>query len=89
MLLAAVVLCALGVVSSRHEARKLLLLLQEEKKKAHQMDVEWGQLQLEQSTLSAPARTAKVLERQQMEYPNNRDIRPITLVQSGTVVVKP
>lgn len=90
MLLAAVVVCALGVVNARHEARKSLLVLQDEKKKAHQMDVEWGQLRLEQGTLAAPARTAKVLERQlQMQSPSNNDIRFIKLASESAVVVKP
>lgn len=80
MLLAAVVLCALSVVTSRHEARKLLKLLQDERNHAHQMDVEWGQLQLEQSTLAAPARIARTLDQQlQMQAPRGRDIRVIVL----------
>ena len=80
MLLAAVVLCALSVVTSRHEARKLLADLQVERKKAHQMDVEWGQLQLEQSTLAAPARISRTLDRQlQMQAPEVREVRTILL----------
>jgi cell division protein FtsL len=90
MLLAIVVVCALGVVNSRHEARKLLVALQEEKKKAHQMDVEWGQLQLEQGTLSAPIRAAKVLERQlQMQAPNNKEIRFVQVSPNGQTILKP
>ncbi len=89
MLLAAVVVCALGVVNSRHEARKLLLQLQEEKKHLHQMDVEWGQLQLEQGTLTAPMRAAKVLEKQlQMQPPSHKEIVFVPLNHSK-VVSKP
>lgn len=90
MLLAAAVLCALSVVTSRHEARKLLLQLQDERKRAHQMDVEWGQLQLEQSTLSSPARINRVLDRQlQMQTPSAREVRVILLPQTASQVVQP
>jgi cell division protein FtsL len=43
--------CALGVVTSQHEARKLFMLLENEKEIERKLDVEWGRLQLEQSTL--------------------------------------
>lgn len=80
MLLAAAVLCALSVVTSRHESRKLLKSLQDEKKYAQRMDVEWGQLQLEQSTLAAPARITRVMDQHlQMQAPRSRDIRVIVL----------
>ncbi len=91
MLLAAVVLCALSVVTSRHETRKLLKVLQDERNHAHQMDVEWGQLQLEQSTLAAPARIARHLDQQlQMQAPRSREIRVIVLpVDATEKVAKP
>jgi len=54
LLLVAVVLCALSVVTSQHKARKLFIELQKEKEQAQKMDVEWGQLQLEQSTWATP-----------------------------------
>lgn len=43
--------CALGVVTSQHEARKLFMVLENEKEIERKLDVEWGRLQLEQSTL--------------------------------------
>lgn len=90
MLLAAVLMCALSVVHSQHETRKLLLQFQEEKNRAHQLDVEWGQLQLEQSTLSAPGRMEKILEKQlQMQLPENEKIKFIQLAPNGQVDPKP
>ncbi|MFY9259638.1 MAG: cell division protein FtsL [Gallionella sp.] len=90
MLLATVLMCALSVVLSQHEARKLLSQLQKEKNRAQQMDVEWGQLQLEQSTLSAPARMAKLLEhRLGMQLPASDATRFIQLAPNGQVVLKP
>lgn len=59
-----VIACALGVVTSQHKARKLFVELQKEKDRAQQMDVEWGQLQLEQGTLAMPARVEKIAARQ-------------------------
>lgn len=46
------VFCALSVVLSQHEARKLITALENERIMAHQLEVEWGKLQLEQSTLA-------------------------------------
>ena len=43
--------CALGIVTSQHTARKLFMALENEKEIERNLDVEWGRLQLEQSTL--------------------------------------
>ena len=56
LILLGVVICALGVVAAQHKARKLFAELQKEKDRAQQMEVEWGQLQLEQSTQATHAR---------------------------------
>jgi cell division protein FtsL len=54
------VLCALALVTSQHEARKLFTELMREQEAAKQIDVEWGQLQLEQSTWAMHARIEKI-----------------------------
>ena len=59
-LLAALAACALGLVTSQHQARKLYVELQKEQDTAKQIEVEWGQLQLEQSTWATPARVEKL-----------------------------
>jgi cell division protein FtsL len=52
--------------------------LQKEKDRAQQMDVEWGQLQLEQGMLAMPARVEKLASRQlQMQIPPPGQIRYI------------
>jgi cell division protein FtsL len=80
LLLTLVIACALGVVTSQHEARKLFVELQKEKDRAQQMDVEWGQLQLEQGTLVMPARVEKLAGSQlQMQMPQSKQIRYIRL----------
>ncbi len=60
VLFAILVFCALGVVTSQHRARKLFVELQKDKEEARRLDVEWGQLQLEQSTWATPARVEKI-----------------------------
>lgn len=58
--------CALGVVTSQHTARKLFMALENEKEIERKLDVEWGRLQLEQSTLIMHGR----IERIAKEYLN-------------------
>lgn len=52
VLLALVVVSSLGVVYSKHQGRKLFVELQALGEARDSMDIEWGQLQLEQSTLT-------------------------------------
>jgi cell division protein FtsL len=60
VLLAILVACALSVVTSQHKARKLYVELQKEQEHAKQLEIEWGQLQLEQSTWAMHARIEKI-----------------------------
>lgn len=86
LLLAAVVLCALSVVTSQHKWRKLFIELQKEKERTQQMEVEWGQLQLEQGTWAAPSRVEKIATRQlQMQSPKRTQIQFIQVEQSSTM----
>lgn len=80
VLLAAVIACSLGVVTSQHEARKLVIALQQEKERAQQMEVEWGQLRLEQSTWSMPSRIEGIVSHQlQMQVPKGNQIQHVHL----------
>lgn len=80
LLLVLVITAALSVVTSQHQARKLFISLQQEKEHARQMEVEWGQLQLEQSTLAAPARVEKIASQHlQMHLPEKEQIRFIRI----------
>lgn len=84
VLLFIVVLCALSVVTSQHQARKLYVELQQEKGRAHQMEVEWGQLRLEQGTLATPARIERIATRQlQMQLPKKEQIK---FIKPGPVI---
>ena len=63
LLLAALATCALALVTSQHQARKLYVELQKEQELAKQLEVEWGQLQLEASTWATHARVEKLATR--------------------------
>lgn len=55
-LVSVAVASALGVIAAQHQARKLHTEYEREQSRAHQLEVEWGQLQLEQSTWAALSR---------------------------------
>ena len=63
LLLVLVVLCALGVITSQHEARKLFIALEGEQAAANKLAEEWTQLQLEQSTWATSKRVEAVAAR--------------------------
>ena len=72
VLLAALVLCALSLVTSRHQARRLFVELERAQAAARGFDTEFGQLQLEQSTWGMPARVEKVAREQlRMQLPTS------------------
>jgi len=64
LLLALLVACAVSLVTSRHQARKLFVELGREQEQSRAYDVEYGQLQLEQSTWATPGRIEKVAREQ-------------------------
>ncbi|HUL41276.1 MAG TPA: cell division protein FtsL [Burkholderiales bacterium] len=71
--------CALGVVTSQHKARNLFAELQKQQELSSQLDVEWGQLQLEQSTWATHARIEKIASRiLQMHVPDAKHTQVIT-----------
>jgi cell division protein FtsL len=77
-LLALSVLCALSLVTSRHQARKLFGDLEHEQGRARAYDVEYGQLQLEQSTWATPGRIEKIAREQlRMQLPGPGRIQVI------------
>jgi len=71
VLLLIVVICALGVVTSQHRARKLFQELEGEQERARQLDVEFGQLQLELSTWATHPRIEEIArEKLRMRTPD-------------------
>jgi cell division protein FtsL len=63
VLLGILMSCALMLVTSQHQARKLYVELQKEQERAKRFEIEWGQLQLEQSTWAMHARIEKIATR--------------------------
>ena len=51
-----VVASALSLVNAQYEARRLFIELERAQSAARQLDIEWSQLQLDQSTLGKHAR---------------------------------
>jgi len=60
ILLLAVAICSLSVVTSQHQARKLFQGLEGQQDRARQLEVEFGQLQLELSTWATSPRIEKI-----------------------------
>lgn len=84
ILLLVAVFCALGVVTAQHKARKLFQELDGERERARQLDVEYGQLQLELSTWATHPRIEKVArERLKMKLPEPARVVVATAVEEG------
>jgi cell division protein FtsL len=63
ILLLLVVACALGVITSQHQARKAFVALEAEQAAAAKLGEEWTQLQLEQSTWATNKRVEAIASR--------------------------
>jgi len=76
ILAAILVVCSLAVVTARHQARELFMALQTEQNKSRHLDIEWGRLQLEQSTWAMPSRIEQIARGQlRMSVPDARQIQ--------------
>jgi len=72
------VVCSLGIVTAQHKARKIFIELQQEQELAKKMEVEWGQLQLEQSTWAMHTRIEKIAAAYlQMQVPDTSRIQVV------------
>ncbi|TCJ18718.1 cell division protein FtsL [Parasulfuritortus cantonensis] len=70
--------CALAVVTARHQARKLFVELQSQERQGRELDIEWGRLQLEQSTWAMHARIEQIARGQlQMSVPDLKHIEVV------------
>jgi cell division protein FtsL len=67
---------AAGVIYSRHQARDLFVRLEKLNAERDALEMEWGQLQLEQSAWSTNAFVERVANTKlQMNLPQTRDVR--------------
>lgn len=55
-LAAALVLCALSLVNAQYQARRLFIELERSQSTTRQLEIEWSQLQLDQSRLGLHSR---------------------------------
>lgn len=71
----AVLASALGVVYAVHRNRALFVELQQDQRERDQLNVEWGQLQLEQSAWATHGRIEQVARgKLDMVTPESKDI---------------
>ena len=69
------VLTALALVYTRHESRKLFVELEDLTVERDSLNIEWGQLQIEQSTWATHARIERVaLEEMSLVRPESGEI---------------
>jgi cell division protein FtsL len=80
LLTAALVLCAMSVVKSQYQARRLFIEIERAQAAARQLDIEWAQLQLDQSTLGKHAR---------IDANARRDLNMIPVTPARTEYLKP
>jgi len=83
LLLAVLVACALGLVTSQHKARKRFSELEREHNRARELDVQYGRLQLEASTWGLHSRVAKIATGTLgLRAPDPRRLRVVTRQES-------
>ena len=91
LLLAAAIACAMGVITSQHEARKRFAELDAERAAAQRLDEEWTQLQLEQATWATHKRVEEAASRQlgmRFAQPDTSVIVDASGVPAGTAVAR-
>ena len=76
----ALVACALSVVNAQYQARRLFIELERAQATAKQLDIEWAQLQLDQSTLGKHAR---------IEANARRDLNMVPVTPARTQYLTP
>jgi cell division protein FtsL len=75
----ALIFSALGLVNSQHKARNLYIELERANQSAKQIDQEYGQLQLEQSTWAMHSRIEQIAaQKLQMQVPDAKRVQVIS-----------
>lgn len=65
-----IVVCSLSAVTAQHRARKLFQAIESEQERSKALDVEYTQMQIEQSTWAVPTRIERVaIDRLRMHRP--------------------
>ncbi len=85
LLLIVLIFCAIGLVTSQNKARRLFSDLEREQQNGRELDVEYGQLQLEASTWGLHSRVTKIaVSTMGMRTPDPRMIRIVGSESSVT-----
>ena len=80
LLLLVLLVCALGLVTSQHQSRKLFSELERERERSRALEVEFGRLQLESSTWGLHARVERIASGTLgLRAPDPRRVRVIEL----------
>lgn len=75
VLVTALVLCALSLVNAQYQWRRLFVELERAQSQTRQLEIQWTQLQLDQSTLGKHAR---------IEMNAKRDLNMVALTPART-----
>jgi cell division protein FtsL len=79
-MLALVITCALGVITSQHQARKRFIALEAAQAESKRLDEDYSRLQIEQGTWSAHKRVEAIASRSlDMRLPQPANTRVLTL----------
>jgi len=82
-----VIACALGVVTSQHEARKLFTKLEKQQERARNLSVEWSRLLLEQGAQATRERIERIATKDLlMRVPDGSKIRIISLMKPNNSI---
>jgi cell division protein FtsL len=80
LLVFVVIASSISVVYAKHQGRKLFIELQSLGNERDSMDIEWGKLQLEQSTLTTQGK---------VESAARERLGMVNLSHANTVIVRP
>ena len=82
LLFVVVLVSAIGVITSQHQARKRLQALEQERDRSNNLEVEFGQLQLEMSSWAAHTRIEKIArEKLGMQPPDMKKVQKLGVGQ--------
>ncbi|RUR11955.1 cell division protein FtsL [Legionella sp. km772] len=74
LLMAAVLISALGVIYSTNSYRSTFNQVQQEEQQTHHLQLQWGQLLLEQASLATPARVQELAKTKlEMAFPDSKN----------------
>ena len=78
LLIVVVLVAAVGTIAAQHQARKRLQALEQERERSHNLEVEFGQLQLEMSSWAAHTRIERIArEKLGMQPPDMKKVQKI------------